>query len=594
MLATKNGRNADGRLKLENLISRRPFPRLHLRLWLFLAFALFLSGCTPPGPRALLAGKRLLDRGDYAAAAAQLKTATTLMATNAVAWDYYGVALQYAGRPADAARAYQNALRFNRDLTEAHYNLGCLWLEEGRFSDAKAEFTAYTLRRNNTPEGWLKLGAVQLKMHDLLAAEKSFSTAFYLNTNNAEALNGLGLASVEQGRPENAARFFAAAVNAHPDFAPALLNLATVEDRYLHHDALALKYYRAYLALTPRPADWNTVNNLVKSLEPSTPLAAARPAPVVEQQPPPPARPSPVETRPRPVVRRVAPPREREVSRSEPAPLRPTRPTQVATARREPANVPAARVSTPEHRAPAEAPAETAPARKTSTSVWQRINPVHWFGSSSYTQSGVTPLQSGPPPAVHPPPAAVETPPAPVKMVSPAPPTFPRYLYLSPRKPKAGDRKAAVRPFMEAQQFERQEDWPRAKDDYHRAAELDPSWFAAQYNWAVTAYQARDYNQALTASEMALAIEPASVDARYNFALALKAAGYAEDALNELDKIVAAHPDEARVQLALGNLYAEQMHNTDQARRHYLKWLQLEPHAPEANNIRFWLSANPP
>ena len=96
---------------------------------LFLALAIFISGCTPPGPRALLAGKKLLERGDYDGAVAQLKTATTLLATNGTAWNYYGVALQRAGQPADAALAYQNALKFDRDLVEAHYNLGCLRLE---------------------------------------------------------------------------------------------------------------------------------------------------------------------------------------------------------------------------------------------------------------------------------------------------------------------------------------------------------------------------------------------------------------------------------------------------------------------------------
>ena len=31
----------------------------------FLALAIFLAGCGPPGPRALLKGRKLLDRGDY-------------------------------------------------------------------------------------------------------------------------------------------------------------------------------------------------------------------------------------------------------------------------------------------------------------------------------------------------------------------------------------------------------------------------------------------------------------------------------------------------------------------------------------------------
>src|SRR5271170_7787340 len=151
---------------------------------IFLTLALFIAGCTPPGPRALLKGKKLLERGDYAAAVDQFKTATALLPANAQAWNYLGVACQRAGQPADAVTAYQRALMLDRDLTEAHYNLGVLWLEQGKPADAKTEFTAYTLRRGNTPEGWLKLGLAEYRSGDLAGADKSYGNALYLNTNN--------------------------------------------------------------------------------------------------------------------------------------------------------------------------------------------------------------------------------------------------------------------------------------------------------------------------------------------------------------------------------------------------------------------------
>ncbi len=174
----------------------------------FFALALLMAGCTPSGPRALLKGKKLLERGDYTAAVAQFKTATSLLATNAQAWNYLGVACQYAGQPADAVTAYQRALTLDRDLMEAHYNLGCLWLEQNKPDAAESEFTAYTLRRPKAPEGWLKLGLAQLQSHDVTTAEKSFSTALYLSPNNAGALNGLGLARVERGTSARSGAIF--------------------------------------------------------------------------------------------------------------------------------------------------------------------------------------------------------------------------------------------------------------------------------------------------------------------------------------------------------------------------------------------------
>jgi len=555
---------------------------------LFLALAIFISGCTPPGPRALLAGKKLLERGDYDGAVAQLKTATTLMATNGTAWNYYGVALQRAGQPADAAVAYQNALKFDRDLVEAHYNLGCLRLEQNQPDAARTEFTAYTLRRNNTPEGWLKLGAAQLKLHDLLPAEKSFSTARSLDPNSAEALNGFGLARVEGGHPQDAARFFSAAVAAHPDYAPALLNLATVNRQYLHDDAQALKNYRAYLALTPHPADWDAVNDLVNSLTQPAVVAAVKAPPSKGNETVVPAKPNTSETKPTTTApaHPAQPPKTQQAGKSTPAPLRPATPVEVVTVQPEPVIVTTSNVSAPE--------TSLQPSQDGKPSAWHRLNPVRWFGSSTqaenYTQTGVTPLTPGNPGAA----SAKPTPtPAPVKLVPPAPPVFPRYLYLSPHKPKAGDRKAAAHAFDDAQKFEKKPDLTQAMNSYRKAAELDPAWFEAQYNYAVLAYQLRDFTHSLPACEMALAIQPDSVDARYNFALALKSAGYATDAVNELKKIVAANPDEARAQLALGNLYAQQLRDPAQARQHYLKWLALDPRNPQTTNIRFWLSANP-
>ena len=97
-----------------------------------------LSGCTPSGPRALLEGKRLVDKGQYPQAIQKLKAATTLLGgTNAVAWEYLGLAYQYSGEVAEAEWAYQRALALNHDLSEVRFNLGCLWLAQNKLEAAK-------------------------------------------------------------------------------------------------------------------------------------------------------------------------------------------------------------------------------------------------------------------------------------------------------------------------------------------------------------------------------------------------------------------------------------------------------------------------
>lgn len=562
MPATKN-ESEDGRWQIEDgslwFRARRYLPSsiFYLRL-LLVVLALGIAGCAPPGPRAFLKGKKLLDHGDYPRAVAQLKIATSLLVTNAQAWNYYGVALQHNGQYDEAAAAYQNALKFDRDLVEAHYNFGCLWMEQGKFADAKTEFTAYTLRRSNTPEGWLKLGTAQLRNGDLLLAEKSFSTALSLSQNNAEALNGLGLARIARDRPEDAAKFFSAAVDAHPDFAPARLNLAVVDDQYLRDQKGALENYHAYLAMTPRPENWDGVNALVNVLEPPPKVTAPSPPPkpvaVVPPTPPPAPHPALTRTNP-PAVRTNSP-----AIRTNPV-------VQVGRATTsEPPNV----VSTDNPR--------PAPPRNTA--------PVHVTPPAPKSNTAVNPDLAWPPPAPKPAPR-------PSRAATPAI-TFPRYVYLSPHAPAAGNRKAAASVFAEGRRYEQGQQYADALSSYQTAAAIDPGWFEAQYNYGVLAFRQQDYAHALAADEMALAIQPDSMDARYNFALALKGAGYAPDAVNELKKILEEHPDDVRAHLALGNLYAQQLGDNAQARQHYTKVLALDPTNPRAPYIQYWLSGNPP
>ncbi|HEX3889376.1 MAG TPA: tetratricopeptide repeat protein [Verrucomicrobiae bacterium] len=530
---------------------------------------IFIAGCSPPGPRALLKGKKFLERGDYSSAVEHLKTATSLLPANAQAWNYYGVALQHAGQPDDAANAYNRALTLDRDLTEAHYNLGCLWLEQNKLADAKTEFTAYTLRRSNAPEGWLKLGDAQLRAGETASAESSFSTAYHLDGNSVEALNGFGLARIARGRPREAAQFFAAAIQHHSDFAPAILNLATVNAEYFHDNKTALENYRAYLALTPRPADWDDVNNLANNLEQSPAAAVAVANPPQENQ---------NETAP------LSPLVVSETKTQATVAIHPFAPPKMQQTTHKPQQ--AAKVQPPQ-----EIVATTEPQKAQSPGALHSLNPFHWFNSSTqanYSQNGVTPLPSEKPIST-----AVSNPPAAQKIVPPPPPVFPRYAYLSPRKPKSGDRVAASGAFTKARASEQDSHLADAAQSYQKAAQLDPAWFEAQYNYSVLAYRLKNFRQSLAACEMALAIQPDSADARYNFALALKASGYMTDAVNELKKIVAANPSEARAHLALGDIYAQYLRDTADARLHYLKFLDLEPRNPQATNVRFWLASNP-
>jgi Flp pilus assembly protein TadD len=234
------------------------------------AFALaFAGGCKPAGPKALLQGKALIERGKYEKAVEKLTKAVDLLRTNAQTYNYLGLAYHYSGHPEEAQRAYERALTLNRDLSEARFNLGCLWLEQNKPELARTELTAFTLRRGNSAEGFLKLGAAQLRSREpgvVLSAEKSFNEAMRVDGQTPAALNGLGMLRFHQGRYNDAQQFFSRALKQSPKFTPAVLNSAIVAQR-IQDRQTALARYKEFLLTKPEPVVEQQVSALIAQLE---------------------------------------------------------------------------------------------------------------------------------------------------------------------------------------------------------------------------------------------------------------------------------------------------------------------------------------
>jgi tetratricopeptide (TPR) repeat protein len=609
---------------------------------LFLAVVTLFAGCGQPGPRALLQGKRLLEQGKHAEAIEKLRHATVLLGgTNALSFNYLGLACQEAGQLSEAERAYQRALALNHDLTEVHYNLGCLWLEHNKLDQARTELTAYTLRRGNSADGWLKLGAVQLRSSESLAgesrsrelglAEKSFNEALHLRAQDPEALTGLGVARLRRGRAAEAAQCFKNVLKDHPGYAPALLNLAIVAQANLGDRQLALEKYRAYAALKPAPENVEGVKALIHQLEleinPSQTALANTGAPDATSSAsklsasdpargnaPPKAGTSGFTAQPAQTSRVSATTtlaeslQKPEVSGSstKQTPLLATQrfapsvagsgspPAAVehVTVNPEPVFKPAQDVSSAPAAPPATGndalitappvPPNTAPAKPARHGLLHALNPATLFehDQPQPATNRLTPLPS--------PAAAAQADSAAAGVL-----TGRRYAYRNQGRLPSGNRPDAERALAQAAQAHQAQRLPEAVQAYRQATQLDPSCYDAWFNLGGAATESGNVNLALSSYESALNVKPDSLDARYKFALALKQDNYCLDAANELEKILGAFPNESRAHLALGNLCAQQLHQPARARQHYLKVLENDPRNPQAANIRYWLMDNP-
>jgi tetratricopeptide (TPR) repeat protein len=157
----------------------------------------------------------------------------------------------------------------------------------------------------------------------------------------------------------------------------------------------------------------------------------------------------------------------------------------------------------------------------------------------------------------------------------------------------SANRAQAERLFADGRRAQQAHRLTDAINSYRAAAQQDPTYFEACYNLASVNGEAGDLPGAIAAYESALAIRPDSLDARYNLALVLKQNNDFTRSVNEFEKLLEKYPIDSRSHLALGNLYAQQLHDPAKARQHYLKVLETDPHNPQASTIRFWLTSNP-
>lgn len=514
-----------------------------------LAMLMVLTACTPPGPRALLTGERLIKEGKFNEAIAPLTEATVLLPKNAQTWNHLGLANHMGGRANDALRAYRKALEVDLNLAPARFNLGCLLMEIGQNSAAASEFAAYTIAQPKALDGWLKRARAEALARQFDAAEKSYKAALALNPKQAEVWNTLGIVQLYRSRVADSFQAFNQGVQQQASYAPALFNAALVSHYYLprrpvDHRPFALEKYKAFLALNPSVENLDAIQQVVANLE--TEIAPKPPASKVVVAPPtntPPAVVGAPKPEPPPLPKPV--PVETVVVTPKPEPVKPVVVASIAKPEPPPVFIP--KPAPPEPVVPAFRPAPPAP-KPAPPRVIEEVGPG-WTG--------------------------------------------PRYSYLSPDAPTSGSRADAQMHFTQGLSMQRLGKNSDAVAAYQRAIRADGAFFEAYHNLGIVADQIGDLLKSTAAYEAALALEPDSVSARFNFALALQRGGYLRDAAVELEKLLVKSPDDAGAHFALANIFSQNFNQPTKARPHYLRVLELRPQHAQATAIRFWLRENP-
>jgi protein O-mannosyl-transferase len=154
------------------------------------------------------------------------------------------------GRPSEAAGQFREAIRLQPDSPEAHADLGNCLEAEGLPGDARAEYAAALRISPGFAGAHYDLGLSLLKSGRLGEAQAELRKALDLDPAHAAARNSLGLALAGLGRLPEAMEQYRLAVGLDPGLPEAHLNLGNALFRLGRVDE-AVAEYREALRLAP-------------------------------------------------------------------------------------------------------------------------------------------------------------------------------------------------------------------------------------------------------------------------------------------------------------------------------------------------------
>jgi Flp pilus assembly protein TadD len=522
-------------------------------------------------------------------------------AISADGWNTRGLLTLRKRRFKDAAKCFQYAFSLAPASTTPLYNLGVTHQLQGDRRSAAAQYRLWLAANAGAPQA----AAVQELIRQWEAPVATPTSV----TNAAVNLTGTGSPSVAGSAAGSAAK------TPRPASPAARTNTVAEAARV---PTVPAPVAPTSTAVPPKAAEPKPT--VASTAAPAAPVAAPRitapppPLQVVEVSEDPPLKPAQAEPAPTPTVPTGQPPKAVAVVPAA------TNPATVTTS---PAASPTVAAAPPGATSDGAAEDSGTPGKR---SLWQRVtpgkwaNPVQWFRKDPAATTNLVAPSTAPAPAgkaakkptpLSPPLAAPATatpaPAAPATAATtkgtaaaprpPATPTRrpapPRYVRKAPGLLPAGNRAAAEPHFVQGTSAQQRRDLVSAAAHYRRATEVDPSFHEAYHNLALVAMDQGDLSLALLACEQALQLRPSDAETRRNFAAALKAAQYPQDAAEQLELFLAARPTDTALHLAAAGLYAGELDEPAKARTHYEAVLALEPSHPQGPAIRGWLSAHP-
>ncbi len=201
------------------------------------AVALLLMQAADPSAE----GLKALDEQRWADAAQAFETAVKADGDDYAAHFNLAFAYSMLGRADEAIAGYRKTLELKPGLAAAELNLGMLLLERHEAAEAVPHLKAAAEAKPNDFRVAYSLAQALYETADDAGAEQAFRRAAEINPKAPEALIGLGRAVFNQGRYEEAEPFYRQAAELDPQYRDYLIELgARYEEKGENERAIAI------------------------------------------------------------------------------------------------------------------------------------------------------------------------------------------------------------------------------------------------------------------------------------------------------------------------------------------------------------------
>ncbi len=166
-----------------------------------------------------------------------------------VAWNQLGIILWELGETEASADAFGKSCNLTEALTGANLNHGIALFYAGHPAEAEVALNNVLGDTPDNATALAMLGLVEIQKKNWKEASRVINKAAKIQPGNPASQSALALAELHINRnSEVAIQRLKQILNSHPNYAPAAYNLAVIYDKWLGNKSAALSWYKQYLA----------------------------------------------------------------------------------------------------------------------------------------------------------------------------------------------------------------------------------------------------------------------------------------------------------------------------------------------------------